>query len=272
MQWPDHNAADGGDAVSLKKVDLDEVALDGKSSNTIFWPRVLLPSVLPDTRIFTWGYDADIHHFGSSASQNTIHQHALNLLSDIADLQESCSDTSTPIIFVVHSLGGLIVKDALNQSSQTEGTRLKEIVPIVCGVCFLGTPHRGSKLASIGKVAYQVTTAATRRPNLKLLQALERNSETLDRIGDSFRQTILKRNIHLYSFREEKETRKYMVFSTIVVDADSAKIGDAKEEVGSIPENHSDMTKYTKASDIGYKRLSAQLGRWVRELRAKSRM
>ena len=117
-----------------------------------------------------------------------------------------------------------------------------------------------------------MTVAAIRRPNLKLLQALERNSETLDRIGDSFRQTILKRNIQVYSFREEKETRKYLVFSTIVVDADSAKIGDGKEEVGSIPESHSNMTKYTNASDIGYKRLSAQLGRWVRELRANNRM
>lgn len=79
------------------------------------------------------------------------------------------------------------LSQALNQSSQTEGTRLKEIAPATYAVCFLGTPHRGSNTASIGKVAYQIKVVATKRPNLKLLQALEKNSETLDRVGDAFR-------------------------------------------------------------------------------------
>lgn len=167
----------------------------------------------------------------------------------------------------MHDLGGIIVKDALNQSSQTDGTRLKIIAPATWGIVFLGTPHRGSKLASIGKIAYGVTVAATRRPNLRLLQALEKNSETLDRIGSSFRQTLLKFNIQIYSFREEKETRKYIIFNAMVVDSDSAKIGDGREEVGSIPENHSEMTKYATVSDIGFQRVSAQLCRWVEQIR-----
>lgn len=52
-----------------------------------------------------------------------------------------------------------------------------------------------------------------------------------------------------------------------VVDADSAKIGDAREEVGSIPANNSKMTKFGSNDDIGFKRISAQLPRWVQELR-----
>ena len=63
----------------------------------VFWPSALLPGDLPDTRIYTWGYDADIDDFGSSASQNTVHQHAINLLSDLTDLQETNKDVSAPI-------------------------------------------------------------------------------------------------------------------------------------------------------------------------------
>lgn len=55
--------------------------------------------------------------------------------------------------------------------------------------------------------------------------------------------------------------------ATQVVNGDSAKIGDGKEEIGSIPANHSHMTKFESASDVGFKRVSAQLRRWVEQIR-----
>ncbi|KAL8678393.1 MAG: hypothetical protein Q9186_005235 [Xanthomendoza sp. 1 TL-2023] len=53
----------------------------------------------------------------------------------------------------------------------------------------------------------------------------------------------------------------------MVVDADSAKIGDGYEEAGSIPANHSQMTKFESSEAIGFKRVVACLRRWVQELR-----
>ncbi|KAI9746048.1 MAG: hypothetical protein M1818_000729 [Claussenomyces sp. TS43310] len=186
---------------------------EDNGSEGVFWPR-LLPAVLPGAQILTWGYDADVSRFLGSSGQNTVHQHATNLLSDLADSRQD--GPKVPIIFVCHSLGGIVVKDALTQSIATEGTRLKEIAPAAYGVIFLGTPHRGSKSASLGRYAYNITLAATKRPNLKLLRALERNSEVLDRVTDAFNQMLLKQEIRLYSFREEQETRKYLVFNTMV--------------------------------------------------------
>ena len=178
------------------------------------WPKTFLPNVIPDARIYTWGYDADVNGFLSSSSQNTIHQHADNLLSDLAD---SIQDQAIPIIFVVHSLGGIIVKDVLNKSSSTERTRLKHIAPATFGVLFLGTPNRGSASASLGKMAYWATIVATMRPNLKLLKGLEKKSETLDTVAESFSQTLLRHNIRLYSFREEHFTRKFVFFKIMVI-------------------------------------------------------
>lgn len=51
-----------------------------------------------------------------------------------------------------------------------------------------------------------------------------------------------------------------------IVDSDSAKIGDSKEEVSSIPSDHSNMTKFESSRDIGFRRVSSQLRRWVREI------
>jgi hypothetical protein len=116
-------------------------------------------------------------------------------------------------------------------------------------------------------MAYEITRAAGRRPNRKLLQALEKYSDTLDQVSNSFLQTLAgHKDLLVYSFREEKETRKFFLFSTIVVEPDSAKIGLANEEVNSIPANHSDMTKFCSAKDVGFKRVSAQLKRWVQAL------
>ena len=70
---------------------LDNTNLTGST----FWPQHLLPSVIPDIKIFTWGYDANVDGFLSSASQNTIHQHAQNLLSDLADLSNTAVEVSS---------------------------------------------------------------------------------------------------------------------------------------------------------------------------------
>jgi hypothetical protein len=143
------------------------------------------------------------------------------------------------------------------------------VVPAVYGIMFLGTPHRGSKSASIGKMAFQITKAAARRPNEKLLQALERNSDTLDQINSNFLQTLEEHSkIAISSFREEKETRKFLIFSTIVVEADSARIGLAREELNSIPANHRNMAKLSSPEDVGFKRVSAQIRRWIQSLPA----
>ena len=48
-----------------------------------------------------------------------------------------------------------------------------------------------------------------------------------------------------------------------VVDADSAKIGLGYEGIGSIPADHSNMTKFYGAEDVGFKRISAKLRPFV---------
>lgn len=58
----------------------------GLRMGEVFWPASLLPSVLPEARVFTWGYDADVDAFNGSVGHNTVEQHATDLLTDIANL------------------------------------------------------------------------------------------------------------------------------------------------------------------------------------------
>lgn len=52
------------------------------------WPQSLLPLKIPNARVLTFGYDAYVTKLGSMVSQNTIGNHAMNLLTSVATFRE----------------------------------------------------------------------------------------------------------------------------------------------------------------------------------------
>ena len=82
----------------------------------VLWPRDLLPLYLPYVRIITFGYDAYIARLHGQVSINRIADHSSDLLKALVCLRGSDRTTLRPIIFVAHSLGGLVCKDALRVS------------------------------------------------------------------------------------------------------------------------------------------------------------
>ena len=75
---------------------------------TLPWPKEMLSQKIPEARIVTYGYDADVVHFIKQAGQNTVHEHARNLAGDLTDLRHRTDSFQRPLIFVAHSLGGLV--------------------------------------------------------------------------------------------------------------------------------------------------------------------
>lgn len=67
--------------------------------NALFWPKELLPDAIPQSRIYTWGYDVDVNHIFSSAGQATVFQHARSLLSDLANERSSDEDVCHKVLF-----------------------------------------------------------------------------------------------------------------------------------------------------------------------------
>jgi alpha-beta hydrolase superfamily lysophospholipase len=84
------------------------------AKNGVFWPTNLLPASLKSAkaRILVYGYNADVYAFGGnkSASSDMIHQHAQTLITNLAMERMSEDCTENPIIWVAHSLGGILVK------------------------------------------------------------------------------------------------------------------------------------------------------------------
>ena len=78
-----------------------------QGSSTRFWPRDFLPNECGVARIWTYGYDSRVAKgYGASVNKNSIFEHANDLLFAL----ERTRNHGQPIIWVAHSLGGIIVK------------------------------------------------------------------------------------------------------------------------------------------------------------------
>ncbi len=101
----------------VEPVDFDIVAVHGLEGhpyatwthpNNHLWLRDSLPDHLPNTRVMTFGYDAAV--FTKSVAD--VRATARALLSELNTRRKGCQ--GRPIMFICHSLGGVIFKEALN--------------------------------------------------------------------------------------------------------------------------------------------------------------
>jgi hypothetical protein len=116
---------------------------DRKNILEVYWPEDLLKVDFPQARIFTFGYDTVITKGFRPVNQGTIFTHSRTLLVCLE--QERKKDPNRNLIFIAHSLGGIIAKEVLRLSRTSFDEQVERISKCTTGVFFFGTPHRGSK-------------------------------------------------------------------------------------------------------------------------------
>ncbi len=252
--------------------------LNGDPHNTwtaekskIFWPAQLLPLILEEekARILVYGYDADVTSFTDGASRDKIHNHAEHLIAELAANRRIRKATERPIIFVAHSLGGLVVKRALIYSSEIRGNyteHLRSVFVSTYGILFLGTPHKGSDLAAWGSrleaICSAVIPSRVVDSHDALVKALKTNNETLQNIDRQFIQLISR--FHVYFFHEGKPT-KLAHTTAFVVDEDSASPTIQDVERAVIQADHSHMCKFESDSSSGFDLVAEGIQRYAGE-------
>lgn len=87
-------------------------------------------------------------------------------------------------------------------SSEDEEPGYRNIVSSTKAVMFLGTPHRGSQMAGIGKLAERVARLALMDTNNSMLNALGLKTSDLERCQDSFMKLWRQHNFHVKTFQE----------------------------------------------------------------------
>ncbi|MCJ1451370.1 hypothetical protein MMC28_001706, partial [Mycoblastus sanguinarius] len=257
-----HPTAEGSNSGDLK-VDIVAVhGLNGDAKDTWTDPKTkaffledYLPTDVKGARVLNFSYNADAA-FGNTTAD--ILDHAKNLLASLVDQREDDDGKQRPIIFMAYSLGGIIVKQAINWANIE--SQYHNIRDHTLGIVFFGTPHRGSEKGSYGKVLANVAAGVMHKPKSKLVNALQSNSDTLMRLNSEFRFQAPRYQI--LSFYELKPMR---LFSSLIVEKYSALLDIDGEDQQPIDANHRDMCKVATKDDEMYQKLVKRLNRMMKK-------
>lgn len=241
------------------------------ADNGVFWPLDLLPTSLKDAHanVLVYGYNADVYsrHNDRSASDNFIHQHAQSLVTSLTLYRRSEGTFKNPIIWVCHSLGGILVKRALLYSNDLKAAHhesYRSIYVSTFGLVFLGTPHTGSDAASWGLVLQAMSDIVVPRRFFEseptLLKTLRKDNETLANINNHFLDIYQRFRIHMAHENHKTDLKGTKI---IVVDANSASPQLPGVTYYGIEAAHSQMCKFSSASAPGYRTVSTDIRQWV---------
>lgn len=155
-------------------------------------------------RVMSYGYDSTT---AFSKSVTDVEDQAAMLLNTLDLDRSQPSKKNRPLVFIAHSLGGVIVKKVSFPNPMTSCQETKQandvqaliiahersshyglLLNSVKALVFFGMPHRGSDLAYWSTLAAKLlnTVQVGRGTNQSFVEALQRNSKTFTDISQSF--------------------------------------------------------------------------------------
>ncbi|PHH92317.1 hypothetical protein CDD83_7906 [Cordyceps sp. RAO-2017] len=168
---------------------VDFIAVPGLSSHALgswkshtnneVWLRDYLRDDISGIRVLLYGYDTQLR---DSDSKQSIENLGNALLECITSFRANDGTSRRPIIFLGHSLGGLLVKDAIVSARRIWANDPKVDLCLLCySMLFFGVPHLGLRIIQ-------------GQPNQALIHDLvidnhEEPSTFLKRLSDQFSQS-----------------------------------------------------------------------------------
>ncbi|KAL7970871.1 hypothetical protein HDV63DRAFT_372603 [Trichoderma sp. SZMC 28014] len=245
---------------------IDIIAVSGLSSHafgswkarggTFMWLRDEVATTAERARVLLYGYDTSLV---DSDSFQDIGDIATRLSSDINAIRDGRfnQDTlaPTPIVFVAHSLGGLVVKEAIYKMSEQHPDDFLSIY----GLLLFGVPNKGIK------TEYWMPIVDT-KPNEGLITSLKPNSPYLRDLQENFNRVFCFPDARVTSVYETKKSPTIKEESTgkwkltgpldILVTRESAQ-GHYSQQVPhsdiSFNQNHADLPKFINKYDENYR-------------------
>ncbi|KAF4466787.1 DNAJ domain-containing [Fusarium albosuccineum] len=201
-------------------------------------------------RILVYGYNARVDKSQSFQSMEDL---AIELRMQLRGIRER--DPSRPLIFIGHSLGGLLVKELLIQCAEPEAnTTESAILKATRGALFFGVPNKGMDVTALLSIIGN-------QPNSEFLTSLGVDSPVLNKQAQLFPECFQSPQAVIYSFYEtcvsntaERVNGKLSLTGdpVVLVDKQSATHSRPwemnKHVIIPIQRPHADLVKFEKYS------------------------
>lgn len=170
------------------------------SSFSNCWPKDWLSKDVPRVRMIGVEYSTQLSdwepvHPYETSEERTIPARAKELLTK---LEAADVGKKRPVVWVTHSMGGLLVKEILRLAEKRRED--DSILAHSCGVIFYGTPHKGSPLANLGNKFFYIVF-----PAIEVQELSYNNMDYLDGLNKHFGK-LVEKGMQSLSFAELKPT------------------------------------------------------------------
>ena len=125
----------------------------------------------------------------------------MGILDHLSRIRQNTAEQARPIIFVCHSLGGIVVKQALVHAALHDEL-YGDIRKATVGLMFFGTPHGGGNKADTAKTWASVISVFTGETRNSLLSTLKAGSLYNEATADDFKPQM--QNYEVVSFFEQR--------------------------------------------------------------------
>jgi len=223
------------------------------------WLQDFLPNNIKGIRIMTYGYNTEL----TGANPGRILDHRRDLIQQIESARISPEERNRPIIFLGHSLGCILILQALIQAKTQ--TLHNHILDATRTVFFFGAPHNGMCTTDLEAMVEDLESQ------------LREGSEFLESQRDELVDIWNGRKIisyyetmgsptglyqpHVNEYNRDRELAE-------VVKKVSAQLYLPNEHRIPVPYNHTDMVKFLAPSDRTYCSVAGHIEREVEHMRS----
>ncbi|KAF2799767.1 TPR-like protein [Melanomma pulvis-pyrius CBS 109.77] len=256
---------------------IDIVAVSGLGGNGFgswrapgtanMWLRDFLPEKIKHSRIFIYGYDTELIGPGAR-SFASIRDMAKTLFNNLKMARAQPNEMRRPLVLLGHSLGGLVIKQALVEAATHADTSPphKNLHDSFVGALFFGVPNRGLNDKFLHDIVHG-------QPNQKLISSLDPVSPELAALHRGFTALFDRKKYQFYSYYETRVTQLSEINratgrleltdkSSIMVletSATEAVPSQARHNYIPIDGDHRSMIKFARKTDQYFQQVSSDI-------------
>ncbi|KAI0864863.1 hypothetical protein F4860DRAFT_463631 [Xylaria cubensis] len=240
------------------------------ASSPFFWPRDLLPLLCPEARIITWGYHALRRGDEPVTTQPDFSFHAKDLLQELVGLRNSTNVQQKPLVFVAHSLSGIIVMEMLRQAELSNTQNEQEILSSTAAVMFFDCPRWTMKDEPLEDAAVIMAEASfDGKAESSAFSALcGVNNPKWDEAQDAF----IRLSYHFNFVVKTYEERQCDTERSINSYTKGSKLGGVRKDAESLSVHRHTMPNFNSASDIDFESPTKIIQDIVRDEKLKHRV